>query len=107
MSLYRGSSRAEQALCSAHRQDRRISDTDSSCLTKELTMKLHLLLAATLLLSIAPTLSAKDDITKELITSSGKTRAYYLYIPSPHKPGTPAPLIVMLHGSGRTVGTLV
>jgi poly(3-hydroxybutyrate) depolymerase len=70
-------------------------------------MKLHLLLAATLLLSIAPTLSAKDDITKELITSSGKTRAYYLYIPSTLKPGTPAPLIVMLHGSGRTGVTLV
>ena len=25
---------------------------------------------------------AKDDITKELITSNGKARAYYLYVPS-------------------------
>jgi len=70
-------------------------------------MRLHLLLAATLLLSITPTLSAKDDITKELIKSNGKERAYYLYVPSTLKPGTPAPLIVMLHGSGRTGITLV
>src|SRR5262245_56633813 len=70
-------------------------------------MRLHLLLAAALLLSITPTLSAKDDITKELITSKGKTRAYYLYIPSTLKQDTKAPLIVMLHGSGRTGVTLV
>jgi poly(3-hydroxybutyrate) depolymerase len=48
---------------------------------------------------------AKDDITKELITSKGKTRAYYLYVPSAIK--GPAPLIVMLHGSNRTGVTLV
>jgi poly(3-hydroxybutyrate) depolymerase len=48
---------------------------------------------------------AKDDITKELITSSGKTRAYYLYVPSTVKASTP--LIVMLHGSNRTGVTLV
>jgi len=70
-------------------------------------MRLHLLLAAALLLSITPTLSAKDDITKELITSKGKTRAYYLYVPSTLKQDTKAPLIVMLHGSGRTGVTLV
>src|SRR5215510_3196513 len=48
---------------------------------------------------------AKDDITKELITSNGKTRAYYLYVPSTVK--EPAPLIIMLHGSNRTGVTLV
>jgi predicted peptidase len=48
---------------------------------------------------------AKDDITKELITSGGKTRAYYLYAPSTVK--APAPLIAMLHGSNRTGVTLV
>jgi poly(3-hydroxybutyrate) depolymerase len=51
--------------------------------------------------------SAKDDITKELITSQGKTRAYYLYVPSTLKSGSPAPLIVTLHGSNRTGVTLV
>ena len=72
-------------------------------------MKLHLLLATTLLLlfSASASVSAKDDITKELITSNGKTRAYYLYVPSTIKPGSPAPLIVMLHGSGRVGMSLV
>src|SRR5215213_717738 len=51
--------------------------------------------------------SAKDEITKELITSNGKTRPYYLYVPSIVKAGSPAPLIVMLHGSNRTGVTLV
>lgn len=65
-----------------------------------------LLTIATLLL-ITPSVFAKDDITKELITSQGKTRAYYLYVPSTLKPGSPAPLIVTLHGSNRTGVTLV
>ena len=70
-------------------------------------MKLHIPLALILLLlTICPVL-AKDDITKELITSNGKTRAYYLYIPSTLKPGSTAPLIVTLHGSNRTGVTLV
>ena len=53
------------------------------------------------------TASTKDDITKELITSNGKTRAYYLYVPSTVKPESPVPLIVMLHGSGRVGMSLV
>jgi predicted esterase len=65
-------------------------------------MKLHIVL----LLLIASPVFAKDDITKELMTSAGKTRVY-LYVPSTLKPGTPAPLIVTLHGSNRTGVTLV
>ena len=57
-----------------------------------------------LLICVSPTF-AKDDITKELIKSNGKERAYYLYVPSTLK--GPAPLIVMLHGSNRTGVTLV
>jgi poly(3-hydroxybutyrate) depolymerase len=68
-------------------------------------MKLHILFALTLLLVGVSTSSVKDDITKELITSNGKTRAYYLYVPSTVK--APAPLIIMLHGSNRTGVTLV
>jgi poly(3-hydroxybutyrate) depolymerase len=68
-------------------------------------MKLHIPLALTLLLLSSLSASAKDDITKELITSNGKTRPYYLYVPSTIK--GPAPLIVMLHGSNRTGITLV
>jgi len=60
-----------------------------------------------LLMVAAPSVSAKDDITKELITSNGKTRAYYLYVPSTVKADAPAPLVVMLHGSGRVGNSLV
>jgi poly(3-hydroxybutyrate) depolymerase len=66
-------------------------------------MKLSLTLLL-LLISLCSA-TAKDDITKELITSNGKTRPYYLYVPSTVK--APAPLIVMLHGSNRTGVTLV
>lgn len=62
-------------------------------------------LAIALLLAAVSSAFAKDDITKELIKSNGKERAYYLYVPSTLK--GPAPLIVMLHGSNRTGVTLV
>jgi poly(3-hydroxybutyrate) depolymerase len=70
-------------------------------------MKTRLFLTTILLLLASASASAKDDITKELITSKGKTRAYYLYVPSSIKPGSPAPLIVMLHGSGHVGMSLV
>jgi poly(3-hydroxybutyrate) depolymerase len=54
-----------------------------------------------ILLLCFSSVAAKDDITKELITSGGKTRPYYLYVPSTIK--TNAPLIIMLHGSGDTL----
>ena len=75
-------------------------------------MKPCLLLTLMLLLVSVPSApsvssAAKDDITKELITSNGKTRAYYLYVPSTIAAGTQAPLVVTLHGSGRSGSTLV
>src|SRR5215207_8077591 len=70
-------------------------------------MKVHILVALTLLLTCSLSSSAKDEITKELITSNGKPQVYYLYVPSIIKAPTPAPLIVMLHGSNRTGVTLV
>ena len=66
-------------------------------------MKPHL--ALFLLLICVSSVFAKDDITKELIKSNGRERAYYLYVPSTIK--GPAPLIIMLHGSNRTGVTLV
>lgn len=70
-------------------------------------MKPYLLIVAALLFLPITSAPAGDDITKELITSKGKTRAYYLYVPATVKAGSPAPLIVMLHGSGRVGMSLV
>jgi poly(3-hydroxybutyrate) depolymerase len=70
-------------------------------------MKLLIALTAVVILMLSSLVQAKDDITKELITSSGKTRAYYLYVPSTIQASTPAPLIVTLHGSNRTGVSLV
>lgn len=68
-------------------------------------MKLCLPLTFILLLVTVTSAFAKDDITKELTTSNGKTRVYYLYVPSTVKAS--APLIVTLHGSNRTGVNLV
>lgn len=70
-------------------------------------MRVRLPLLTILLLLVPFTaLGAKDEITKELITAKGVTRAYYLFVPSVIK-ATPAPLIVTLHGSGRNGISLV
>lgn len=66
-----------------------------------------LALAAALLLIPLATVAASKEIQKETFTSQGKTRTYYLYVPPTVKPGTPAPLLVLLHGSGRDGLSLV
>ena len=48
-----------------------------------------------------------QEISKELITSKGKKRVYYLFVPEKLNPATPVPLIVLLHGSGRNGLSLV
>ena len=59
-------------------------------------------------LVLASSLNASSEkIIKNTIVSQGKTRAYYLFVPDNLKPSTPAPLIVMLHGSGRNGLSLV
>lgn len=59
-----------------------------------------------IILSFSPQASAAD-ITKELIESQGRTRAYYLYVPDKLPASKTVPLIVLLHGSGRTGTSLV
>ena len=58
-----------------------------------------------LLLIVAAGASAK--VVKNTIESEGKKRSYYLFIPASVASGKPAPLIVLLHGSGRNGSVLV
>jgi|HubBroStandDraft_6_1064221.scaffolds.fasta_scaffold82749_2 predicted esterase len=58
------------------------------------------------LLSI-PVISLGTNISKELLTSNGKTRAYYLYVPKSIKAANLAPLLITLHGSGHNGLSLV
>jgi poly(3-hydroxybutyrate) depolymerase len=56
-------------------------------------------LSTFLVLSIATTASAQK-VTKESLTSQGTARTYYLFVPDSAKE-KPAPLLILLHGSGR------
>ena len=51
--------------------------------------------------------SAAAKITKESFGYGGTARAYYLYVPESVTSASPAPLVVLLHGSGRNGQTLV
>jgi poly(3-hydroxybutyrate) depolymerase len=64
-------------------------------------MKYHILIIFILLTAPFTTSVSAQEITKELITSGGRTRVYYLFVPDKLTAATPAPLIVLLHGSGR------
>src|SRR5436190_16054291 len=50
---------------------------------------------------------AFDGITRNTIVSQKQTRSFYLYVPEKLGHDHPAPLIVMLHGSGRNGNSLV
>ena len=49
--------------------------------------------------------ASSDKVIKDSITSQNKKRSFYLFVPDSAKSG-PAPLIVLLHGSGRNGLTL-
>jgi poly(3-hydroxybutyrate) depolymerase len=42
-----------------------------------------------------------DKMTRETFVHGGRTRTYYLLVPQAAKKAAPAPLVVLLHGSGR------
>ena len=51
--------------------------------------------------------ASSNKITKEKFEFAGKQRTYYLYVPATIKTATPAPLIMLLHGSNRNGLSLV
>lgn len=61
----------------------------------------------TLLMPLVPSPTPAAKVVKESIRSQGKERTYYLFVPDKISPATPAPLIVLLHGSGRNGLSLV
>ncbi len=50
---------------------------------------------------------AQGEIVKNELTSAGKKRIYYLFVPKSVNKDKPAPLLVLLHGSGRDGKILV
>jgi poly(3-hydroxybutyrate) depolymerase len=54
-----------------------------------------------------PALASAAKVTKESVTSEGKKRTYYLFLPEKLSASKPLPLVVLLHGSNRNGQTLV
>ncbi len=77
----------------------------------DLAMLLKGLLSCTLAVGVAMCVSVSSilgqKIVKDVIRSQGKVRAYYLFVPDKLDQSRPAPLIIMLHGSGHTGDSLV
>jgi poly(3-hydroxybutyrate) depolymerase len=70
-------------------------------------MRYSILLLLALILVPSQPAAASDKIVKDSITSQNKKRSFYLFAPDSVKSGTPAPLIVLLHGSGHNGLSLV
>ena len=52
-----------------------------------------------------PVLATQPDVVHDTITSGGRKRSYYLFVPDTVK--APAPLVVLLHGSGHNGRSLI
>ena len=70
-------------------------------------MKYVLALCCLLLFLPQAEAASGEKIVKDTIISQGKKRIFYLYVPKGVKADKPAPLVVMLHGSGRNGEILV
>jgi len=70
-------------------------------------MKYSTLFLIALMFVPLQTAAADDKVVRDSIVSQNKNRTLYLFVPGSVKSGTPAPLIVLLHGSGRNGLSLV
>lgn len=70
-------------------------------------MKYSILFLLALMIVPLQKAAASDKVVKDSIVSQNKSRTIYLFAPESVKSGTPAPLIVLLHGSGRNGLSLV
>jgi poly(3-hydroxybutyrate) depolymerase len=52
-----------------------------------------------------PAFATPPDVVHDTMTSGGRKRSYYLFVPDAVK--APAPLVVLLHGSGRNGRSLI
>ena len=66
-------------------------------------MKRTILLVGLLLVSSS---ASAQQVQKEITNLGGKARAYYLFVPDKLTKDHPAPLLVLLHGSGRNGASL-
>lgn len=65
----------------------------------------RIILLVGLLLASVP--ASAQLVQKEITNLGGKARAYYLFVPDKLTRDHPAPLLVLLHGSGRNGASLV
>ena len=63
-------------------------------------------LALALLCALPASAAEKEKIEKLTFGSGGKTRTYYLFVPEKARAGS-APILILLHGSGRDGKSLV
>lgn len=59
------------------------------------------LILIVMMLAVLPASVVCQNITKNTLVSEGKKRTYYLIVPATVKPESPAPLVILLHGSGN------
>ena len=70
-------------------------------------MRRNLLLALFTLVLLPASAAADDKIVKNSVESEGRKRTYYLFVPEGLSKEKPAPLLVLLHGSGHNGRLLV
>ena len=55
---------------------------------------------------VLPAQSAAPDTGRRTLDVEGLRRSYLLYLPTPHRPGEPIPLLFVFHGGGGTASNI-